>query len=69
MNSSLNETFVCLIPKKERANRVKDFKPISLVTGVYKIMVEVLADRLKRVILSTISSSQGAFILSRKILD
>ena len=34
---SLNATFVSLIPKKTEAMEIKDFRPISLVGGVYKI--------------------------------
>lgn len=44
---AMNETFVCLIPKK-RMEKVKDFRPISLVTSLYKIIVKVLATRLKK---------------------
>ena len=32
-----NETYICLIPKKRNSARVKDFRPISLVTSLYKI--------------------------------
>lgn len=45
---SLNATFIALIPKKTRAIDLKDFHPISLVSGVYKIIAKVLANRLKR---------------------
>ena len=35
---SLNATFLALIPKKNDAVDVKDFRPISLVGGLYKII-------------------------------
>ena len=35
---SFNATFVALIPKKVGANDLRDFRPISLITGVYKII-------------------------------
>lgn len=35
---SLNAIFIILIPKKSGAVRLKDFRPISLVGGVYKIL-------------------------------
>jgi hypothetical protein len=44
---SLNATFLTLIPKKTEAVEVKNFRPISLVGGVYKIVSKVLANRLK----------------------
>lgn len=37
---SFNATFVALIPKKVGANELKDFRPISLITRVYKITGE-----------------------------
>jgi hypothetical protein len=66
---SLNATFVSLIPKKVDAEEIKDFRPISLVGGVYKMISKVLANRLKSVLGKLISSSQNAFIGGRQILD
>jgi tripartite-type tricarboxylate transporter receptor subunit TctC len=37
---SINATFVALIPKKVGAVEIKDFCPISLVSGVYKIILK-----------------------------
>ena len=39
---SLNVTFITLIPKKNSASNIRDFKPISLVGSVYKILAKVL---------------------------
>jgi hypothetical protein len=66
---SLNATFVSFIPKKVDANEVKDFRPISLVGGVYKMISKVLANRLKSVLGKLVSSSQNVFIGVRQILD
>jgi len=41
---SLNVSFLALIPKKVDAVKVKDFRPISLVGGMYKIISKVLAN-------------------------
>lgn len=48
---------------------IKDFCPISLVGGVYKITSKVPASRLKTVLEKVISRSQNAFIRGRQILD
>jgi exonuclease III len=66
---SLNVTFVYLVPKKVDAVEMKDFRPISLVGGMYKIVSKVLANRLKKVLGKLISYSQNAFIGGRQILD
>ena len=66
---SLNVTFLALIPKKPGAQECKDFRPISLVTGMYKIIAKVLANRLSGVLSKLISASQNAFVGGRQILD
>ena len=65
----MNATFITLIPKKNAAIEVKDFRPISLVWGVYKIIAKVLANRLRTVMEDIISTSQNAFVRSWQILD
>jgi len=66
---SLNATFVSLIPKKTCAMDVKDFRPISLVRGMYKIISKVLSNRFKLVLGKIISNTHNAFIGGRQILD
>lgn len=51
------------------SNRVEDFRPISLITCIYKILDKVLANRLRKVMHSTIFEAQGAFLAGREILD
>ena len=62
-------TFLTLIPKKADAIEVKDFRPISLVGSVYKIIAKVLANRLRLVLEKIVSDSQNAFVRGRQILD
>ena len=66
---SFNATFVSLIPKKPGAAKIKDFLPISSITGVYKILAKVLAKRLKLVLCKVVSVPQNAFVSKRQILD
>jgi hypothetical protein len=66
---SLNATFLSLIPKRANAVEVKDFRPISLVGSVYKILAKVLANRLSKVLSTIISPSQNAFVHGRQITD
>ncbi|RVX13534.1 Transposon TX1 uncharacterized 149 kDa protein [Vitis vinifera] len=66
---SLNNTFLVLIPKKSGAENLGDFRPISLVGGLYKLLAKVLANRLKKVIGKVVSIAQNAFVKGRQILD
>ena len=66
---SLNATFIALIPKKNGASNIRDFRPISLVGSLYKILAKVLANRLKMVLDQLISESQNSFVGGRQILD
>jgi hypothetical protein len=66
---SLNATFVSLIPKKHGADQIKDFRPISLVGGMYKIIAKLLANRLGVVLGKIVSPSKNAFVKGRQILD
>jgi hypothetical protein len=65
----LNTTFIALIPKKPGSVEIKDFRPISLVTGLYKIVAKVLANRLKMVLEKVVAAPQNAFVQGRQILD
>ncbi|CAJ2663648.1 unnamed protein product [Trifolium pratense] len=65
----INSTFIALIPKVDSPQRLNDFRPISLVGCLYKILAKVLANRLRLVIGSVISEAQTAFVKDRQILD
>ena len=69
LTRSINATVLVLIPKKPGAVECKDFRPISLIIGVYKIIAKVLANRLKMVLEKLISDSQNAFVGGRQTLD
>ena len=66
---SLNHTFLVLLPKKGGVEDLGDYRPISLLGGLYKLLAKVLASRLKKVIGKVISPDQNAFIKGRQILD
>lgn len=65
----LNVTSLKLIPKTSGAVSFHNFRPISLIGGVYKIVSKLLAERLKTVLPYIISDYQGAFIHDRQIND
>ncbi|GJU50245.1 putative RNA-directed DNA polymerase [Tanacetum coccineum] len=69
LGNGCNASFVVLIPKKNDPLGFSDYRPISLIGCVYKIISKLLASRLARVIDSVIGPNQSAFIEGRQILD
>nr|GEW88245.1 RNA-directed DNA polymerase, eukaryota [Tanacetum cinerariifolium] len=64
-----NSSFVSLIPKVQDPKFVNDYRPISLIGIVYKVITKILATRLFVVISELISDVQTAFVPGRQILD
>jgi hypothetical protein len=65
----IDSTFIALIPKIESPQRLNDFRPISLVGNHYKILENVLGNRLRLVIGSVVSESQTTFMRDMQTLD
>ncbi|GJZ98807.1 RNA-directed DNA polymerase, eukaryota [Tanacetum coccineum] len=64
-----NSSFIALIPKVTDAKFVTDFRPISLIGCIYKVITKVLSFRLASVISDLVSETQSAFVTKRQILD
>lgn len=58
-----------MIPKVAAPVSIDDFRPISMVGALYKIISKLLSSRLKEVIAPLIDDCQSAFIKDRQILD
>ena len=56
---SVNASIITLIPKKSFALSIKDFRPISLVGSMYKLLSKVLVNRLRAVLDNLIFESQN----------
>ncbi|RVW83275.1 Transposon TX1 uncharacterized 149 kDa protein [Vitis vinifera] len=69
INQSTNASFIVLLPKKSTTKKISDFRPISLITSLYKIIAKVLSRRLRGVLHETIHSTQGSFVQGRQIMD
>jgi hypothetical protein len=69
LTKGVNATFIALIPKIDSPQRLNDFRPISLVGCMYKVLAKILANRLRAVIGSVVSDSQTTFVKGKQILD
>jgi mannosylglycoprotein endo-beta-mannosidase len=65
----LNEALITLLPKKEGAVDLQDFRPISLVHSFARLLTKVLARRLAPRMPDLVDSNQTAFIRGRCIQD
>ncbi|GJV95992.1 RNA-directed DNA polymerase, eukaryota, reverse transcriptase zinc-binding domain protein [Tanacetum coccineum] len=64
-----NSSFIALIPKMYNAKMVKDFRPITLIGSLYKIIAKILANRLVVVLGDIVNEGQSTFVANRQILD
>ena len=67
--TSLNHTFITLIPKINSLEHAHQFCPISLCNVLYKIFSKVLANRIKKVLPSIITEHQSTLTKDRLISD
>ncbi|KAK2446576.1 hypothetical protein QL285_017365 [Trifolium repens] len=66
---SFSSYFVALIPKVKSPFELNDYRPISLLGCLYKIVAKVLASRLAKVMGSIIAPNQSAFLKGRLLVD
>jgi hypothetical protein len=66
---SFSSYFLTIIPKVDSPLKIGDFRPISLVESLYKLVAKVLAGRLVKVMDKLISPNQSAFIQGRQLVD
>jgi Reverse transcriptase (RNA-dependent DNA polymerase) len=67
--SKLNLASICLIPKKDEANLITNFRTIRLINYSFKIITKLLADRLATVMDSLIDHSQNIYIKGHYIMN
>jgi hypothetical protein len=65
----LNSSYISLIPQVNNPVRVNDFRPISLLNIVIKMISKLHANRLQPLIQRLIHKNQYGFIMSRSIQD
>ncbi|KAM3385248.1 hypothetical protein ACQJBY_009276 [Aegilops geniculata] len=67
--ADLNTAMIALLPKKDGAVKMSDFRPISLIHSVAKLFSKVLSIRLANVIDKLITPAQTAFQRRKCIQD
>ena len=67
--AAINKSLVSLLPKKDGALEVCDFRPINLVHGAVKIFEKVLACRLVEDLPKLVGNHQSAFVKGRSLHD
>lgn len=58
----INSSFIALIPKVLSPSCLNEYRPISLIGSLYKILAKVLANRMKKVMSKIIGEAQSAFL-------
>ncbi|GKV32867.1 hypothetical protein SLEP1_g41432 [Rubroshorea leprosula] len=64
-----NAYFIVLIPKTESPQGIEEYRPISLIGVMYKVISKLLANRLRKVLSKVIGEQQMAFIEGRQLVD
>ncbi|XP_038999482.1 uncharacterized protein LOC120125037 [Hibiscus syriacus] len=66
---AFNATTIDLIPNVPNPNKVRDFRPISCCSVIYKTITKILVKRLTTLLPEIISLNQSTFVKGRNIVD
>ncbi|XP_010523549.1 PREDICTED: uncharacterized protein LOC104801863 [Tarenaya hassleriana] len=65
----INATTLALIPKKQEATKLTEFRPISCCNTLYKVISSILARRIRAVAMEMVSRNQNAFVKGRLMIE
>ncbi|MCO5588973.1 hypothetical protein L7F22_042937 [Adiantum nelumboides] len=68
MPRSMSSGIISLIPKDGDASTLRQWRPITLISSVYKILARMIIARLRPLLPDLIHSSQTGFVQDRSIL-
>ncbi|XP_058767209.1 uncharacterized protein LOC131640851 [Vicia villosa] len=66
---AITSSFLALIPNKKNPQDLSEYRPISLVGSIYKIIAKILAARMRCVLDKLVSPNQTAFVPGRSMMD
>ncbi|GMJ03435.1 hypothetical protein HRI_004012700 [Hibiscus trionum] len=64
-----NRSYIALIPKKDNPTSIGDYRPISLIESLFKILAKVWSKRLTGCIQEVVGENQFAFTPGKQISD
>lgn len=67
--TGLLEALITLIPKKDRLELASDFRPITLLNVVFKVITKVLVNKMHPIMSKLIRSFKNSFLPGRSMLD
>jgi Reverse transcriptase (RNA-dependent DNA polymerase) len=65
----INQAYITLIPKSTTPETLSDYRPISVLSVVPKILTKILATRLQPYLHGMISNNQTTFIKGRQLMQ
>jgi mannosylglycoprotein endo-beta-mannosidase len=68
-SAHINKGMITLIPKSEDRARLNNWKPITLLGSIYKVLAKTLAGRIQTDLTVIIRPNQTGFVEGRSILD
>ena len=69
LNRELNQSLIVLVPKIKNSRTVRDYRPISLLGGIYKIVAKILANRIRLVVPKLVHPNQAGFVKGRSLAE
>ena len=69
LTTSMNQAIITLLPKNDKKENLKNWRPISLLCSDYKILTKILSNRLKPTLQHAISIEQTCGIPNRSIFS
>ncbi|MCO5607270.1 hypothetical protein L7F22_061463 [Adiantum nelumboides] len=69
MSQSMSLGIISLIPKGGDASTLRQWRPITLMSSVYKMLARMISAPLRPLLMDLIHSSQTSFVQDRSIMD
>lgn len=64
-----NSSFLTIIPRIASPEQLSHFRPISMISRMYKVLSKLMANRLSKVLHKVISQTQTGFLPNRSITE